>query len=328
MSGGPLLLVIGVIVILILVAIGVAISSSSERGLMEKRLGQYLEDDSQKNVKQEQQSKALSDWVNKRVEKSSIGDQISKNLARADMKFKPGEFIFFILILASVLGGLAFFLVGQEAGSIQRLISLAIGVAFGVAVPLIYVNTQQGQRLNRFNSQLPDMLNLMVNGLRAGYSTMQAMEAVSRELPPPISEEFRRVVQEMQLGLPMEKAMENLVRRIPSADLDFMVTALNVQREVGGPLAEILDTISFTIRERIRIKGDIKTLTAQVVMSGSILAAVPFVIFVLLWFINPKYMGEFFLPANLVCGLSSLGLGVTMIGIGYAVMMKIADIEV
>lgn len=324
MSGG-LLLVIGAIIILILVAVGVAISSSSERGLMEKRLGQYLEDD-QKGGKQEQQSAALSDWVNKRVEKSSIGDGIAKNLARADMKFKPGEFIFFIVILASVLGGLSFLFVGKEI--IQKLISLAIGVAFGVAGPLIYVNSQQGKRLTRFNSQLPDMLNLMVNGLRAGYSTMQAMEAVSRELPPPINEEFRRVVQEMQLGLPMDKAMDNLVRRIPSADLDFMVTALNVQREVGGPLAEILDTISFTIRERIRIKGDIKTMTAQVVMSGSILAGVPFVIFVLLWFINPDYMGEFFLPENLLCGGGSLALGVTMIGIGYAVMMKIADIEV
>jgi tight adherence protein B len=312
---------------LILVAVGVFISSSSERGLMEKRLGQYLEDDSQKQrEKQEKQSGALSDWVNKRVEKSSIGDRIAKNLARADMKFKPGEFIFFIVILATVLGGTSYLFVGKE--QIQRLISLAIGAGFGIAGPLIYVSTQQGKRLTRFNSQLPDMLNLMVNGLRAGYSTMQAMEAVSKELPPPISEEFRRVVQEMQLGLPMDKALDNLVRRIPSADLDFMVTAMNVQREVGGPLAEILDTISFTIRERIRIKGDIKTMTAQVVMSGSILAAVPFVIFVLLWFINPEYMGEFFKPENLVCGASSLGLGMVMIAVGYVVMMKIADIEV
>ena len=121
--------------------------------------------------------------------------------------------------------------------------------------------------MHEFNDQLADMLNLMVNGLRAGYSTMQAMEAVSKELPAPICDEFRRVVQEMQLGVPMEHALDNLLRRIPSDDLDLVVTAINVQREVGGNLAEILDTISYTIRERVRIKGEIATLTAQGMLS-------------------------------------------------------------
>src|SRR5690606_32712742 len=111
--------------------------------------------------------------------------------------------------------------------------------------------------LQHFNDQLADMLNLMVNGLRAGYSTMQAMEAVSREMPAPISDEFRRVVQEMQLGISMEVALDNLLRRIPSDDLDLVITAINVQREVGGNLAEIMDTISYTIRERVRVKGEI-----------------------------------------------------------------------
>jgi tight adherence protein B len=207
-----------------------------------------------------------------------------------------------------------------------KILSAALGVSFGIAGPLIYVRSQQGKRLKRFSDQLPDMLNLMVNGLRAGYSTMQAMEAVSKEMPPPICDEFRRVVQEMQLGLPMDKALDNLVRRIPSEDLDFVVTAINVQREVGGPLAEILDTIAFTIRERIRIKGEIRVMTSQVVMSGRILSATPFVVFVILWFINQEYMGEFF--NNIVCGGIALVTGFIMIGIGYAVMMKIADIEV
>jgi len=320
---GLLILIIGAIILLSLVAVGVYISSSSERGLVEERLGRYL-DEGQRSDSKEQSSAALSDWVNKSVEKSSLGDRIAKNLARADLKFKPGEFIFFIVILAGVLGTLSFLFVG--ATLIPRLISMAIGITFGVAVPLIYLRSQQGKRLARFNSQLPDMLNLMVNGLRAGYSTMQAMEAVSKELPAPISDEFRRVVQEMQLGLPMDKALDNLIRRIPSEDLDFVITAINVQREVGGPLAEILDTISFTIRERIRIKGEIRVMTSQVVMSGRILSGVPFFVFVLLWFINQEYMGEFF--NELVCGGGAIVVGVIMIAIGYAIMMKIADIEV
>jgi tight adherence protein B len=124
----------------------------------------------------------------------------------------------------------------------------------------------------------------------------------------------------------MDKALDNLIRRIPSDDLDFVITAINVQREVGGPLAEILDTIAFTIRERIRIKGEIRVMTSQVVMSGRILSGVPFFVFVLLWFINQDYMGEFF--KNIVCGGSALAVGLIMIAVGYFIMMKIADIEV
>jgi tight adherence protein B len=171
------------------------------------------------------------------------------------------------------------------------------------------------------------MLNLMVNGLRAGYSTMQALEAVSRELPAPISDEFRRVVQEMQIGIPMETALENLLRRIPSDDLDFVVTAINVQREVGGNLSEILDTISFTIRERVRIKGEIRVMTASVRTSGAVLSLIPVFLSIALWFVSPEYISSFFSRGPL-CGWLAVGTIVGMIASGYFVMMKIADIEV
>ncbi|NCP87587.1 MAG: secretion system protein [Anaerolineae bacterium CG_4_9_14_3_um_filter_57_17] len=319
---------IGLIVILVLVAIGVYVSSSSERTLMEERLGKYLEreDATAQKQAQREQTTALADWVNKRVENSSFGEGIAKNLARADLKFRPGEFVAFMVIIAVTVAGLAWFLGGTD--NTTRTVSAIIGGSLGFFAPILYLRSQQGKRLVKFNQQLPDMLNLIVNGLRAGYSTMQALESISKELPPPISEEFRRVVQEMQLGIPMDKALANLLRRIPSEDLDFVITAMNVQREVGGPLAEILDTISYTIRERIRVKGEIRVLIAQVVMSGRILSMVPFGVFVLLWFINQEYMGEFFTQDNLICGLSAIGTGVVMIGIGYAIMMKIADIEV
>lgn len=320
------LLIGGVVLLVIIVGVGVYISSSSERGLMEERLGKYLEEDKQAAKDNKAASGALSEWVNKRVEKSSLGDSVAKNLARADLKFKPGEFIFFVVVLSGVLGAAGFFFIGDTP--IYRGGSFLFGVLFGIFGPVIFLRSQQGRRLQRFNDQLSDMLNLVVNGLRAGYSTMQALEAVSRELPSPISDEFRRVVQEMQLGLPMDKALDNLIRRIPSEDLDFVITAINVQREVGGPLAEILDTIAFTIRERQRIKGEIRVMVAQVVMSGRILSGVPFVVFILLWFINTDYMGQFFRPENLVCGLSAIGVGLVMISIGYFTMMKIADIQV
>jgi tight adherence protein B len=168
----------------------------------------------------------------------------------------------------------------------------------------------------------------MVNGLRAGYSTMQAMEAVSKELPAPICDEFRRVVQEMQLGVPMERALDNLLRRIPSADLDLVVTAINVQREVGGNLAEILDTISHTIRERVRIKGEIRVLTAQVMYSGRFLAAMPILLMLALYLLNRTYMSHFFDPETRIIGIGALvGAGVLIVS-GYLVMNKIGNIEV
>jgi len=172
------------------------------------------------------------------------------------------------------------------------------------------------------------MLNLMVNGLRAGYSTMQAMEAISKELPPPICDEFLRVVQEMQLGIPMETALDNLLRRIPSEDLDFVVTAINVQREVGGNLSEILDSISFTIRERVRIKGEIRVMTAQVRASGTLLSLIPMGLALVLWFMNPDYLLSFFEGPSPLCGWAAIALIIIMIAVGYFVMMKIADIEV
>ena len=156
---------------------------------------------------------------------------------------------------------------------------------------------------------------------------MQALEAISRELPVPICDEFRRVVQEMQIGIPMEKSLENLLRRIPSDDLDFVVTAINVQREVGGNLSEILDTISFTIRERVRIKGEIRVMTANVRTSGAVLSLIPVFLSLALWFVSSDYISSFFALGPL-CGWLAVGVIVGMIASGYFVMMKIADIEV
>lgn len=311
--------IIAGVVVLILLIVGVVMSSSSERNLLEDRLGRYLEEDDNKGKGGD--SSYVTEWVNRRVEKSSSGDRVKKSLARADLKFKVAEY--YALIVIAVVGGalVAGFLGGKNP------FSFGLGGLVGAVAPGMYVKRQQKIRLKKFDDQLADMINLMVNGLRAGYSTMQAMEAISKELPPPISDEFRRVVQEMQLGIPMDRALDNLLRRIPSPDLDFMITAINVQREVGGNLAEILDTISFTIRERVRIKGEINTLTSQVRTSAKILSMIPIFLFILLWFISNAYIRSIF-DNGLGCGLAALGTGLFLIALGYFIMMKIADIEV
>ena len=316
-----LFFIIAGVVVLILLVVGVVMSSNSERNLVEDRLGRYLEEEDDGRKDDARDSSYVTEWVNRRVEKSSGGDKVKRSLARADLKLKVAEYYGLVVVSVVGIALIAGFLGGRNP------ISFGMGAILGAVLPGMYVRRQQKVRLKKFDDQLADMINLMVNGLRAGYSTMQALETVSKELPPPISDEFRRVVQEMQLGVPMDQALDNLLRRIPSPDLDFMVTAINVQREVGGNLAEILDTISFTIRERIRIKGEINTLTSQVRTSASILSMIPIFLFILLWFISNDYIRSIF-DNGLACGFAAIGTGLFLIALGYFIMMKIADIEV
>jgi tight adherence protein B len=317
------ILIIGGGLALLLLIIGIIVSISSESSMVEERLGRYVDTQSGSAERDSREiGGPVREWMNRRVERSSYGDKISRNLARADIKLKPGEYVFLLIVSIALVAAIGYVLSGQA------ILMAVLGGIAGIFLPGMYVKRQQNHRLQKFSDQLPDMLNLMVNGLRAGYSTMQAMEAVSRELPAPISDEFRRVVQEMQLGISMEKALANLLVRIPSDDLDLLITAINVQREVGGNLAEILDTISFTIRERVRIKGEIRVLTTQQAYSGRFLALMPIIVILALYFLNREYIETFFLPENVPCGYIALGVAAILIITGYFSMMKLAEIEI
>lgn len=323
MPGLTLVLIVGSSIAFILLVVGIIISVTSERSMVEERLGRYIEDETQYAQTSEAIKEShLTDWITKQVERSSWGDKIAKELARADLKFKPGEYIALMVIAIFAVAVVGYFMGGKS------IIVAIIGGIIGSFLPRMYVKREQSGRLIRFDGQLPDMLNLMVNGLRAGYSNLQAMEAVSRELPNPIADEFRRVVQEISLGVPTEKALENLLRRIPSEDLDLVITAMNVQREVGGNLAEILDTISYTIRERVRIKGEIRVLTAQVMYSGKMLSLMPLAVIGIIYLMNKEYIMEFFKPESFPCGWIALAIGGLMIIAGYFVMNKIGQVEV
>lgn len=322
MSPIILVLVIGGGLALILLLVGIVISATGERSVVDERLGRYLDEEIPYYETEETKDSPVGDWLNTRLEGSNWGGGIARDLARADLKLKVGEYLALMLIFGLGAGLVLWWIGGRS------ILLAVVGIFLGTLIPRFYVSRQQGQRLSNFNNQLADMLNLMVNGLRAGYSTMQAMEAVSREMPPPISTEFRRVVQEMQIGLSAEVALDNLLRRIPSDDLDLVIAAMNVQREVGGNLAEILDTISHTIRERVRIKGEIRVLTSQVMYSGRFLALMPLMITGALWLLNRPYMMLFFDPETRLVGIPMLIVGALMIMAGYYVMTKIANIDV
>jgi tight adherence protein B len=316
----PFILLLGGGFAFLLITLGIVVSITSERSLVDQRIGKYVEEELE--PEDNLGSTVVTEWLNVRVERSSWGERIARDLARADLKLKPAEYIALMFISSSFVGFLFWFFGGKS------IIIAVIGILVGSFFPRIYIRRQQNIRLIKFNEQLPDMLNLMVNGLRAGFSTMQAMEAVSKELPSPLSDEFHRLVQEMQLGLPMERSLSNLYRRIPSDDLDLIIAAINVQRDVGGNLAEVLDTISYTIRERVRIKGEIRVLTSQVMYSGRFLALLPLILSGLLWFANRPYMMTFFEPNTRICGFIMLGIAGLMVLIGYFIMTRIAAIEI
>jgi tight adherence protein B len=243
---------------------------------------------------------------------------IRTDLARADLQLRVTEFLLITgvsVVLAYVLGHLLFD-------------TPVMGLAFAVVgffVPRIYVNVRKRQRLNAFNDQLGDTITLLANSLRSGFSIVQSMDTVANQLPKPISVEFHRVTQEIGLGLHYEEALNNMLRRVPSDDLDLMITAINIQGRVGGNLAEILDTIGHTIRERVRIKGEIRVLTAQQMISGYILTGLPVVLGFVLYLLNKEYIGRMFSDP---CGWIMLGVSTLMIVTGFLIIRKIVDIEV
>jgi tight adherence protein B len=298
------------------------VSTVRSRGSVEQRLQTFAgagEVQVEEKKEAKRRSTPIADSLNRALEGRRVSEDLSTQLARADLKLTVGEFLVLQLLAAIAAGAAGYFLSGTIVIGILTLV-------LGWFAPRWFMSYRQGARLRAFNDQLGDALNLMVNGLRSGYSVMQAMEAVSREMAPPLAAEFSRVVQEVQIGLPLDQALSNMLRRITSDDLDLVVTAINVQREVGGNLAEILDVISFTIRERVRIKGEIRALTAQGRYSGYVISLLPICLVLVLFVVNKPYVSQLFTSGW--CGWAMVVCGLLMIGTGFIAIQKIVAIEV
>jgi len=293
------------------------ILSRRSQALIEERLG-IVEEREVERAEAGERKSPVGEALNRLLMSRGLGADLATQLARANLKLTVGEFMAATIILVIASGALVY--VWRRS-----IIATAVACVAAFFAPRIYVSIMRGRRLTAFNDQLGDTINLMVNGIRAGYSVMQAMEAVSREMGPPISVEFGRVVREVQLGLTLEQALGNMLRRINSDDLDMMITAINVQREVGGNLAEVLDAISHTIRERIRIKGEIRALTAYGRGAGNLLSAVPVILALIVYLITPEFMSQLFTDP---CGWTMIGISVLGIVAGFIVIRKIVDIDV
>ena len=275
--------------------------------------------DKKKKAKKKRDRKEIDPFatLSADVEDKRFATKVARDLARANLKLRVAEYYYIRIGMSLGMGVLLFVFRDPVSG--------VIGFFAGYMLPRFWIGRKIGGRLKGFNKQLPDTIVLLSNSLRAGSSFLQSIELVSREGAPPMSEEMGRVVREVNLGLGMEEALANLVRRIKSDDLDLMVTAIGIQQQVGGNLAEILDTIAFTIRERVRIKGDINTLTAQGRVSGYLVAFLPIGLGAALNAINPAFMQPLFTET---IGRVLIAVGAVMMTIGFLAIRKITDIKV
>ncbi len=214
--------------------------------------------------------------------------QVERKLVQAGLPLRASEF----MVICAGLAGLGAFLMLALSGG--KLAAAILGGCGGFIAPHLVVRLKAARRLRQFNDQLGDALVLTANSLRTGYSFLQAIEMVAREMPEPIAGEFARTLKEMALGVTTEQAMNSLARRMDSDDLDLVVTAVLIQRQVGGNLAEVLDNIAGTIRARVKLKGEIRTLTAQGRASGVLLAALPICVGLAVFVINPGYISLLF----------------------------------
>jgi tight adherence protein B len=276
------------------------------------------------------QSAAMANF-NRVVEARDFGANLAREIARADLKLKVSEFLG---IWAGSTIGVPLIMIFLSIGvtPLRNPIILLVGGIVGFFLPRLWLGRRKGGRLNAFNKNLPDTITLIANALRAGSSFLQAIELVVRESRPPISTEFGRVIREVNLGLPFEQALENMVRRVKSDDLELMATAISIQHTVGGNLAEILDSIAYTIRERVRIKGEIRTLTAQQRLSGYVVGFLPIGLAGFIYLAAPKFFDPMFAKPPEVLGLPAgviiMFVGGFMMFLGFMFIRKIVDIEV
>lgn len=231
-------------------------------------------------------------------------------LERADIPLRVGEYMVLRFAIAALLLLIALLLIKNI------LIALPIGV-IGYFLPRWYVRSRRKWRQARMNAQLVEMLGLVANSLRSGYGLLQGFEFASRQLAPPLGTEIKRMLQEASLGVNADVALQNLGERVNSPDMEMIITAITIQRGVGGNLAQLLDGVSYTMRERERVRGDVKTLTSQQRMTGLIIGSLPIFLGLLFFAINPDYMSPLFTETIgkvfILVAVGLEGMGILMI---------------
>ncbi len=309
-----------------IISIFYSLISSSRR--VKKRINYYLNSDKTKNIKVHNTNTKKSKFktsklknLNKHIGKklsNSNHDEIDQLLLSAGLDIDAEDYLMSKWVLSAILGGILFFI-------LNHFIFLFIGGIAGYFLPNIWVKRKTKARTEKFNSELPNMINIIIGSLKSGYSFPQALKTVVEECDSPIKEEIGILMKEMSYGITMDEALNNLNKRMPSDDLELLIQAILIQRQVGGNLAGILEIIVNTIRERIRIQRQVHTLTSQGRLSGRVIGSLPVLLGFAIYLINPEYITTLF--------TSSIGIILICVSafsaiIGFILINKLTKIEV
>jgi tight adherence protein B len=256
-------------------------------------------------------------WLNKKLLQFQVAPYLQKLISQANLKWTAGRLL--------MLSGVCFVVpaYGIYAEFKKGPVALLVGLAAGMA-PFGWVMYLRSRRFLKFQEGLPESLDLMVSALRAGHSLIAAMGLVSRECPDPVGMEFRGCFEEQNYGLELKVALDNMMERMPIQDLAIVATAIMIQKESGGNLAEVLDKTSHVIRERFRLQRQVKTHTAQGRLTGWILTMLPVVLAGLLYFINPDMMSVLWTKPM---GIKLIWIAVGMIFVGGLIIRKIVSLD-
>lgn len=308
-------LVVGAVMMLLLAVRG---ASGGDRAA--DRLDQLVG----RNVRKDSSADMLLKQALQENDKKNFLDRITpeffnltKMFQQADANIKPSALFGISLGLAVLGGGLSFWAVNMYVAP--------VGALMFFSLPWLWLWNKRAQRLKKFAAQLPDAMELVARALRAGHSLAAGMHVVAEEMPAPVSKEFGQVYEEQNLGIPLEEAMKSMCDRVPNLDLRFFVTSVAIQRQTGGDLAEILDRIGHVIRERFKILGQVKALTAEGRLSGVVLIALPIGLFLLMMYMKPDYI-ELLWKEPL--GVKMSIAAIVLMLLGSIAIKKIVDIKV
>jgi tight adherence protein B len=260
----------------------------------------------------------MAQGIDKILRSISMGDRLARMLRSADLQMTIIEYLLLWLLCIAAMTTLGYVI------SHSWLPAVLVGL-IGALIPYMILRYRMTKRLRAFNSQLPNVLMQLSGSMRAGYGLLQALAYVGQEIPAPAGREFGIVVRDVKLGQSTMAALDDLLDRVESDDLRLVVTAMRIQAETGGNLAEILDTVSETIRERVRIKGELRALTSQQRMAGYVLAGLPIIVFLILMLLNPTYEARLFAPGPTLC--IPVGAALSMI-LGFLIIRRVIALEV
>lgn len=257
--------------------------------------------------------------LHKAAGSASRAEALAIRLARTGKSWTVSQYLYASAALGLVIFALLFLKTG--AG----LLSLGLGVLVGAGLPHMVVNFLIKKRLNAFNAKFPDAIELLVRGLRSGLPVAETLGIVSNELPGPVGDEFKTVVERMKIGRSMEESLQVTADKLGTAEFQFFVITLAIQRETGGNLAETLSNLADVLRKRGQMKLKIKAMSSESKASAYIVGSLPFIVFIMIWWINPGYLTQFFVDERLI--VAGLG-GMTWMGIGAFIMAKMVSFEI